>query len=474
MLLGMGISTPSLAQMEPGLYFMPEVFQSAQLNPAYQASRKVVVSLPSAGLTFANSNIPFQALFVGPNAGQYDIGPLINQMPQINYARSWGDFQTFGLGIRFKNIQIGIDHRLREQVYFNYSKDIAELFWFGNGSRIGETLQLSPDFQATLFHEVGARVSVGLGKRIKAGLRIKLLGGIADARSARSDLSFYTDPAYYQLTLNADYQVQMAYPEVENFDPATALSDPANLPLFANQGIGADLGIEAKITKRLRLSASLLDLGSINWTTNASSFTSQGAFTFSGFPLSGLADSTGVKIPAFADTLQTLFYPQQTSETYQSNLAPRLLIGAQWDPIRFVRLGALYEQEWIAGQSFSSFGVHAGLHWRDIVYLGANYTHQPLYEPQVGAQLMVRVGPIQTYLMANQLLTINRYWEGKTANIRFGMSLSLGKVKTDRQLEKEAKKKEKQARQKQDKAREKAEKELQKANEKAAKEASNN
>jgi hypothetical protein len=423
------------AQTEPGLFFMPEVFQAGAVQTASVNPRRVVLSMPSLGLSVANSAIPFQGLFVGPDAGQYDIGPLVDQLQDVNYARSWVDMQTFGLGIRIKNTQIALDHRIRQNLFLSYSDDIARLAWYGNGSLVGEPLQLSPDFQATLFHEIGARVSVPIGKRIRLGARLKYLGGLADANVGRNTLTFYTDPEYYQLSLDADYQVRTALPDLENL--AEFNGDPSQLPLFGNSGLGLDLGLEASILKNLKVSANLLDLGSINWNTNTSSWLSQGNFEFNGLPMEAFSDSNGIQLPAFADSLQSTFLPSQSNETYRTNLPLRLLVGVQWDPVRFLRLGAMFEQEWYRNQQFTSLALHGGLHLKDWLYLGANYTYQPLYEPQVGAQLMLRLGPIQTYVMANQILTVNRYWDAKTANIRLGMNLTFGKVDYKKEKRKE-------------------------------------
>jgi hypothetical protein len=45
---------------------MPQIYQSSLVNPAYTGDRKLVVALPSAGLSLANSSFSLRDIDLHP------------------------------------------------------------------------------------------------------------------------------------------------------------------------------------------------------------------------------------------------------------------------------------------------------------------------------------------------------------------------------------------------------------------------
>jgi hypothetical protein len=408
-----------------GLWFTPEIYQANRLNPAFTGDRKVVIGLPSTYFGIANSAFALQDMLEGD--GRVNLGPVISSLDPQNYVRTWADIQGFALGLRIAKMQFGIDWRVRASGYLRYSDRMAQLFWYGNGAFIDETLQVGPDLQLTAFSEFALRFNMPVMKKLHVGGSLKVLNGLADISTSRNQFSLYTDPEYYQITTQTDYQIDAS---VGLNDFVETISNPNAWQLSQGSGLALDLGLKYQFNDQLSFAASILDLGQVNWNGVVSNYHSQGRFTYDGLPIGAYSQAdSGVTLNFLVDTLNATFAPEQKSEAYQTGLPTRFMIGATWEPIKLVRLGALYEREWYRGENFDALSLHGGIRWKDRIYAGLTYTMQETFQNRLGGQIMGKLGPIQVYAFTGNLLTLFNYLEGKTADARIGVNLVFGKVK---------------------------------------------
>jgi hypothetical protein len=143
--------------------------------------------------------------------------------------------------------------------------------------------------------EFALGVSRKFGDMLTVGIRPKLLTGVALISSSNNDISLYTSHEIWQLDSHIDLQLctpGMTIPTNDEglFDPSgkfifdstlTGFADYKKLAL-SNRGFGIDLGAHFKPISKLVVSASIIDLGFINWKNYTYTASLDGAYSFEG------------------------------------------------------------------------------------------------------------------------------------------------------------------------------------------------
>lgn len=423
------------AQTEAGLWFLPEASQANLLNPAYTGEKKLVIGLPSGGFTLANSAFAFQDAILGPEGSDLDVGSLVDQLDDKIYGRSWGDLRALSLGIKLGRAQLGLEYHLKGLSYLSSNKELAQLLWYGNGAYLDERLSLDPDVQMTVWQDLALRFSIPMGKRIRLGARLHYLGGIADLSSGQNNLTFYTDPEYYQVELEADYLLRSSL-NLRNSDSILQLSSPFSLG--SNPGYTLDLGAHIPIGEQFAVGVSVLNLGSITWQNDPSAWQGQGTYSFEGVHVGFYSRNGEFGFGNFEDSLRSAIQIREEIGPYSTPLPVRALIGVSWTPLSWTRLGVLYERESFRNVTSNAIALHGGVDIQKILYLGLNYTYHTDFPQQVGAQLMLQAGPVQLLVMSSNVLGAIRYWDAQTANLRIGLNLAIGQADWEQEHGKES------------------------------------
>ncbi|MEM7654564.1 MAG: DUF5723 family protein [Bacteroidota bacterium] len=413
------------AQPEAGLWFLPEVSQANQLNPAFTGNQSLVIGIPAMSGSFSlmNSTFPVQQAFVGPVDQRLNLENEIAALQGDQFLRSWADVRLLEVGFKVRKTQIGISSHLKMLGHSRYSSDFVKLLWFGNGNLIDETIQLTPDFQLMAYQDFAARISVPVGEKLRIGGRLHYLLGVGDLSVGNNTFTLYTDPAFYQLTIDADYEVR-ASNSISSLP--NQLSAVPNWFNAANGGLAIDLGAEFRPMKNVSIGASLLNFGFINWRQNAQIWKSEGIIEYNGLTLGSWVRDQQFTAADYIDSLEAVFSPIQRQESYTTSLPLRLIVGGSWEPMEWLRVGALFEQESFRGQNFQVIALHGALRHKDIASFGLTYSHLPRFGSQLGTQLMFRAGPVQLLASTNNVLTAFQYWKGRSAQFRLGLNFAIG------------------------------------------------
>ena len=149
-------------------------------------------------------------------------------------------------------------------------------------------------------------------KKWRVGLRAKYLAGLVDIQTAQAQLDFSTSNQYYQLALDADYEVQegaLDFGNITTLDSLTGLNPSVDPDAFArNNGLGIDLGVTYLPSERWKLQASLLDLGYIRWRVAARSYRVRGTVNFDGIDPSAFLspDTVGFDPATYLDSIKSI------------------------------------------------------------------------------------------------------------------------------------------------------------------------
>ncbi|MEL6133126.1 MAG: DUF5723 family protein [Bacteroidota bacterium] len=269
-LLGFIISwgTPLLAQQEMGLHLMPRAFQSIWTNPAHYVPYRINIALPQPYVQGVHTGFKYKDLVqqaTGTDSVRLNVDNVLQVMNDRNLVSLNSTFEALSVSFRVMKLQFMVGARTRGRLSLGYPRDLLKLAWEGNGPSIGDTLDLAPTFEGRGFQEIVVGAAIPIQKKWRIGLRAKYLVGLFDIQTSRAQLGFSTSDQYYQLGLDADYEVQVG---AIDFGSITTLDSLASVDfsldpqtIARNNGLGVDLGVTYLPTDRWKIQASLLDLG---------------------------------------------------------------------------------------------------------------------------------------------------------------------------------------------------------------------
>lgn len=263
-------------------------------NPAYQGNEKVYLyALPGlSSLDFSAGNTGFK-YNDGVSGSQLNFSTVIDELKPMNHVLFDNHISLIGAGMRLGHSQFRIGMDVVNQMRFGYPGDFLELLWKGNGHPdvIGRQLDMSGlgfNFMSYYDYYFGYSRRF-MDDKLTVGANIHLLQGIETIYTKTSEFSFYTDPNDYALTASGAYNLQTSLP-ADSVD----IDEGRYIPLqgAGNNGFALDLGAEYQFSERLKLQASIMNLGSITWENEGRSFVLDGvSVTYDGLELEDLYDN---------------------------------------------------------------------------------------------------------------------------------------------------------------------------------------
>lgn len=423
------------AQQELMLHQLPELWHANSTNPAYfPADKRFAIGLPSFGLDVRHSgNLTYNDVFRSEgDRNILDFGQAIDKLDPENNIAYGQRLETVSLGWQIGGgwaLQAG--HAIRRNAYLTYPKTMVEVLWNGNAPYLGETLDIAPTANFYDWHELGVGFSKQAGP-IRLGARAKYLGGISAIQSDKEHrtATIYTDPDYYQLTLTTDYGFSSAY-TVASIDTAglgfDVVNDPTQGGFFSSSnGWAMDLGATAQVGKRLSISVAALDLGGkITWRDDrAAYFRSNGVFTYDGITFPGTDIINGgldsLDLEGQLDSLNDIFQFQKTPREFSSALPARFFAGLAYKLTDRWRLGLTLYHE--TGDDRTTTAVSASAQWSPLRWLslGALYGVNDRTAANIGFNVIVKPGPVQIYALSDNLLTSLTPYASPAVNFRVG------------------------------------------------------
>lgn len=414
----------SHAQQELGLYFMPRAMQNLQVNPAFMQEKTISISLPSVYLHGLHSGFSYRDILKevpGTDSLRVDVGGALSQMKDVNVLRTNVQADILGLNVKVGPVQISAFTGTKASGYIAYPKMLPSLAWSGNAGFVDETVSLAPDFQFSAWHEIGLGVAFRRGK-FQAGARGKYLIGLANLSAGFAEAALTTSSEIYQLQMQVNYQVQASVFDLgslENIEPTLDFQ-----PFTGNHGIAGDFGVQYEMSERVKLSASVIDLGFINWTDQAKTYEVSGTISFDGLDVAEILKEDSFNIDVFLDSLQSEVGITESVETFRTGLPTRIYIGGTFTPIKGLRLGGVYYNEFYRGRVFPALMVSASKDLGKILTAGITYSIQNRRFDNLGANLLLKLGPIVMFATTDHLSSFLRPGYSREVNLRFGMNVA--------------------------------------------------
>lgn len=421
-----------LQAQEIGLMFANRIRQGNTLNPASLEGGTWTVSLPSISWHHYQNGPKYADWIYKDEEGQKLINfpGVADKLKHDFRLREQFRVESFnitgGLSQRFR-FEIG--HNLRMDGDMILPQDLIEMSGYGNSRFIGQSAQLGPQFNFSAWNEFYAGAALKIKRNIDVGARVKLLQGLASVRTANSDISLNTHEDTYELYAASDYRLDMAFTA-----PAGTL-DNFSAPDFANgkkvftgnNGFGVDLGVKYKYNDQWTMGMSITDLGMIRWKTNVQNYTSNGDYRFIGLDAKQFFLGDSLNLNGLLDSIQTTFEPVRTTQSYTTALKPRVYMNAEYKPMELFTLGAMVMFESTPERNSFGAAISGQFHYRKMATVGLTYSVLPNAFTNLGAMIMVHAGPIQWYLISDNVPGLFMPLNTRYTSIRTGLNVMIAK-----------------------------------------------
>lgn len=426
MLVGAFVTAASLAhgQSMISAYNFERVGEFHMANPSAYQPYRAVVGIPGIGM---------QSTYV--HNSSFDLAPVIssglNGNESIEYILdnvSEGDRllidQTMDIayvGFRTGKGFWSLGVQVKNQVSFEYPVEILNLAYYGSVPLNGQINMSNNEttLNSYLTYHVGYQHELMDGK-MRVGGRLKYLSGLAHMSSTRTDLqgTFNSDV----WTFNTDIETRVA--TVLNVDDPEFTG--VNTFLFSdNKGYAFDLGVSYEVMPNLEVSIAALDIGSVTWSTNTRTYASKGQYTWEGVEYSYGEEGSMNGDSILNDIVDALNFQETAGGSFTQALPRSYMAGARYQLHPKHGFGATYQLNQWGDRTFNTFGVSYIGNWSKWFSFYANYAVIDGDNLNVGVGFSLNLGPIQLYLLTDDVMSAQLSKDLNMANIRFGMNVAL-------------------------------------------------
>jgi hypothetical protein len=453
----MGIS--GMAQINSTLYFMHGIPQANRINPAYQPRCGLYLGLPlvspvRGGFSFSSQSYedviqrhPTEdslITFLHPLA---DREPYLDHLKPVNLVASNLATSLASLGFRTKVgfFSLGVATRLDGTL--TYPADLINLLV--DGAEEGRTYTLDGlGANLSMFEEISVGWAGSLSDRLDIGARAKVLLGVGNLYTSRSEVSLYTSQESWNvksdLLINASLGfAEVVYNEEGLIEEVKIDEEIRNLTPYeigrvafgsGNYGFGVDLGAVFRPLDQLSLDISVVDLAYIRWKQEVHQVSFKGEYEFTGIEFNpfGLAedvtfgDYLDSTLSQMADSLSG-FLTMGPGPPYSKRLNTKLYVGASYEIAPMLSFGLLSRTEFRKGITTEHVTASANFSTGRLINLSLSYSYMHSSFRNIGAGFAFNVGPLNLYMVSDNLLNLI-FWPqaSRAVNLWLGMNLVFG------------------------------------------------
>lgn len=419
------------AQSGLTLYNFNAVPQSLHMNPGYDQQTRLWIGLPAISgvyVGYHNSAFtPLDLLETGTDVNE-NMEEIINNLDDNSQFNFRNEIDLLAVGFRTEVGYFTVGSRLTNDYVTDYPRDLMRFAWYGNTTEDLREANLSDwDFELISRYDyyIGWQ-SKFLDDKLSVGVRAKYIFGLANTYAERTNIGIVTQDDS-RLELETDMLIRTSgavdFVNEGGFDNI----DYTSTIFPENQGFGIDLGGTYDINDKFQVSASVIDLGFINWKANVQDLRSEGFFEFDGVDADLAADQP-VDENIFEDIQDSIFeafeFDTIPGESYRRALSSRIFIGGNYRISEKHSVGALIQSRFFDGQIYNNYSVnYVGRVSRAFQYT-VSYSIINNTFNNIGAGLSARLGPVQLYLVSDNVLHMIFPASLQTTNLRLGINLA--------------------------------------------------
>jgi hypothetical protein len=433
-LLFIGVSVQGQDRM---LAHMNTVPQSLDANPAATLPYKFYIGFPALNNFYLGFQNPFAYGDIinrtSDDSLHIDQGRFLDALSSnrnLMFFENRVDILSFGFRIK-KNF-FTFSNSIRTSLYFSYPKDMMSLLVSGNAQFLDADKTVSLEqlrINGTVWSEMAVGYQRHITDRINIGGRVKLLHGFANINNTKTDVSLYTDPDSYAWTMVSNIEANMS-------SIVDSSGNVNQADLFQNKGVSIDLGGTYRFSDDLAVGIGVLDLGKIWWKTSPQQYSTamkEENWTFKGLDLDRLFIDGKINtdiMKEIGDTIQNQFqFRDSIKENYSTWMYTKLIAHAYYKLGDNNKFGFYSRNDIANGTIFPSFTFSYNRKFGRVLELGVSYSMIHKNWANLGAGLALKLGPCQTYITTENILSFFNATTAKNAYFHFGINFVFGKWK---------------------------------------------
>ncbi len=448
------------SQTNLNLYNFRNVGQSNLINPGIRPQANVTVGIPGIYFSAKSPNMTINDIFnKGENPDSTIKRIVRDDNLSFNNTGISFVFDPLFVGFAIKKNYFSFGAQLNFDFYGSPPKDILGLTQGSTFFQNSLNRQISLgnlDFNTTAWTAYHIGYTREINKKLSVGIRLKYLQGLFNANVEESTLQLSTnsDSLYVRASFKAntagaeDFRKagninDLVYGASNNGQKAPAgynassgdiMSYISNRGIVSGTGWGIDLGANYKFNQHTSISASLIDLGYINWNKNNNTFSMPTTvFNYKGQDINSIdslnnSEFINNRLNALKDSLlYKVFVPKESADAYTTYLNAKLYLGAQYafnynNTFDFVFFNNFGSKQFNPALSLT----FTKKIW-SIMDIRVSGTYYNKTFNNAGLGFSLNLGTFQTYLFSDNLVAAINYDDAKFINVRTGINWNFGR-----------------------------------------------
>lgn len=421
--------------------------QANMINPAFAPNSRVVIGLPvlsSVRLSADNAGISFRDIFKSTERDslRLDTASIFSKMKAANAIRMNGEIQLFYLGIRGKKGYFSLAAHQVTEFRMNYPGDLVGWAIRGPGSSYYRNRPL--DFnnfygKSVTYGKLSLNYARDITPRLRVGFRYNYLIGIAAAETTnlKGRLTLSSD----SVNLSTE-PIRVETGGIDFFDQDNlSNADFQNYLLKGrNKGMSIDLGATYQVNNKLTVSASVIDLGYINWKDYTRTYeVAPVNYTFRGFDvLDYVNQQNGDEfLQGELDSLESLFTgSERTGNAFRTSLIGKFYAGINYKVLKVNNFSALLYMDMYQRRITPALSIGYNLQINRFMNSTIGLTLQDGKINNVGAGIALKLTSFQIFATSDRANSIWYPARAGRADAQVGINMVFGKIKKKEPLQK--------------------------------------
>ena len=431
------------------LNFFKENTYNLKYNPASEINVRQYFGIGVSHINIAaGTNLAvYDKVITTKSDGSKEIDPKVffKHIPKNDYGEIFANLnlEVLGFGMRYNSkLYFTFSSQFRFENTLFMPRGLFQIATDGNMAHIGEDMIITPQLSTLFYLDNSLGFQYKINDRVTIGVRGKYLLGVLGA-NLKENFTLTTDDDW-NLHLKGSALLNVYLPD----ELINTASTSANGKYFINdmgklfslgsldwrtilgslrnsRGGGFDIGADVKITKKLGIKASLIDMGWIKWDRNQNGSISyraelnpdhpmykNGELVFDGITNSEISylsmgnwlDGTNLdKI-----RLDSVFIISEVpNESYVTMTNPKVFVECYYELSKIHKFSAMTRMDFINKKVFPSFTLGYNLNVKKVLDIAVCYSFSKGSYANLGAGFSFNPGNVfHIYVAADNLLTV--------------------------------------------------------------------
>ena len=418
------LTSKNFAQFSGTLYHFGGIVPQANLmNPAYQPTAGLYLGLPGISPISAKASIPFSLsdvmwydsdldstiTFLHPEA---DPELFKDKIRKRNILSGEVSTNIASIGFRVNKLFFSVD--VREKISSNLIIPGDFLTLLLEGNEDGDVFDLSYlGLNLDAYMEWGVGVSWKYSEQLSLGARGKILFGQANVSTNSKHMELETSLDRWNIESDMTINASIPFSDLQindegkfDFDNADVNTDDLSTSdyiktAFKNTGLGLDFGAVFKPIDKITLSASIIDLGYIRWSSSVYNLKQNSSYEFTGINLDSIDNDEF--LDQFVDTLIDEFDYIPSNDAYTTFLSSKLYLGFNYHVSKRSSFGVVTQSQLYKNRFINQITFSANLYPAKILATSFSYTIQNYSYNNLGFALGSTLGPLNMYFVLDNI-----------------------------------------------------------------------